>query len=211
MLLESAARLGCRSGRLLDIGCFSGMFLANAMKRGFEVAGVEPNRDAFLHVRKELGCEVVHGGLCSASFPDDGFSAVSYLDVIEHVPDPVTELKEAFRVMRSGAVLILTTPNAAGLPQRVLRVKRRLSGAQIPCPIDDVPWHLWGFTRDCLARCVQRCGFKVARSMWLKPSALTTNLGAGSSLEKRVGLRLAANVSEWLQMSDRMALFAQKP
>lgn len=209
LILDGIERWGCSGGSLLDVGCFSGMFLGNAKKRGFSVAGVEPNRDAFLHVRDAQGYEVVHGNLESAHFPAERFSAVSFLDVIEHIPDPVTELREVFRILRPGGVLILTTPNVKGLPQRVVKTKRWLA-RQPWCPIDDVPWHLWGFTQRSLARCVQKAGFTIIETAWLVPSPLTTNLRAGSSTAKRLGLRCVAEVSKYLGMSDRMALFAQK-
>jgi len=208
-LLDGVARLGVRNGPLLDVGCFSGMFLANAKKRGFTVVGVEPNREAFLRLQNELQMNVVHGSLSSARFPIDSFSVVAFLDVIEHVTDPVSELQEAFRILRRGGVLVLSTPNVAGISQRIIQAKRRLF-RQDWCPIDDVPWHLWGFTRSTLSRCVEKASFKVRRIMWLKPSLLTTNLGAGSSLAKRLGLRMLGEVSRPPHMSDRIALFAQK-
>ena len=209
-LLDEIVRLGANSGSLLDVGCFSGMFLRNAQKRGFEITGIEPNQDAFMHVRNLLGCEVVHGNLASAHFSPNHFSAVSFLDVIEHVEDPVADLRAALRIMRPGGVLVLVTPNVKGLLQRVVKTKRSIM-RQPWCPIDDVPWHLWGFTRESLTLCVEKAGFIVNRISWLEPSPLSTNLGAGSSTLKRASLLAVAKASKQLGMSDRMVLFAQKP
>src|SRR5882762_4580552 len=209
-LLDEIVRLGANSGSLLDVGCFSGMFLRNARKRGFEITGIEPNQDAFMHVRNLLGCEVVHGSLTSAHFSPNYFSAVSFLDVIEHVEDPVADLRAALRIMRPGGVLVLVTPNVKGLLQRVVKTKRSLM-RQPWCPIDDVPWHLWGFTRESLTLCVEKAGFIVNKISWLEPSPLSTNLGAGSSALKRASLLAVAEASKRLGMSDRRALFAQKP
>ncbi|MGB8473537.1 MAG: class I SAM-dependent methyltransferase [Candidatus Acidiferrum sp.] len=208
--LDEIARLGASAGSLLDVGCFSGMFLRNARQRGFEIAGIEPNEDAFLHVRNLLGCEVVHGSLASAHFAPNHFSAVSFLDVIEHVEDPIADLKAAFRIMRPAGALVLATPNVKGLLQRVVKMKRKIR-RQPWCPIDDVPWHLWGFTRESLALCVERAGFIVKRISWLEPSPLSTNLGAGTSALQRAILLTVAEASKLMGMSDRMALFAQKP
>jgi len=209
-LLEEIARFGASSGSLLDVGCFSGMFLTNARKRGFEIAGIEPNQDAFMHVRNLLGCEVVHGSLAAAHFSPNRFSAVSFLDVIEHVEDPVADLRAALRIMRPGGVLVLATPNVQGLPQRLVKTKRNIM-RQPWCPIDDVPWHLWGFTRESLKLCVEKAGFIVKKISWLEPSPLSTNLGAGSSTLKRAILMAVAEASKRLGMSDRMVLFALKP
>lgn len=208
-LLDGVARLGVHGGQLLDVGCFSGIFLSNAKRRDFTVVGVEPNRDAYVRVHDVLGFNVVHGSLTSAQFAADTFSVVSLLDVIEHVSDPVSELEEVFRILRPGGVLIITTPNVAGLPQRVVGGKRFLFG-QDWCPIDGVPWHLYGFTRSTLRRCVEKAGFQFRSVEWLEPSLLSTNIGAGSSEAKRLGLRLVGEASKLLRMSDRIALFAQK-
>lgn len=208
-LLDRVADLGVTDGALLDVGCFSGLFLSNAKKRGFEVSGVEPNHEAYLHVRDFWGFEVAHGGLSAADFASERFSVVTFLDVIEHVPDPVSELKEALRLLRPGGLLILVTPNVKGLQQRVVKTKRWFTREPF-CPIDDVPWHLWGFTRKNLALCVEKAGFMVKEVSWLEPSPLSTNKGAGSSSAKRLGLRVVADVSKRLGMSDRMALFATK-
>jgi SAM-dependent methyltransferase len=209
-LLDEIVKFGGGTGSLLDVGCFSGMFLRNARERGFEIAGIEPNEDAFMHVRNLLRCEVVNGSLASANFSPNYFSVVSFLDVIEHVEDPVADLKAALRIMRPGGVLVLATPNVKGLLQRVTKTKRNIM-RQPWCPIDDVPWHLWGFTRESLSLCVEKAGFIVNKISWLEPSPLSTNLGAGTSGVKRTMLLAVAEASKWLGMSDRMVLFAQKP
>jgi SAM-dependent methyltransferase len=209
-LLDEIVKFGGSTGSLLDVGCFSGMFLRNARRRGFEIAGIEPNEDAFLHVRSLLGCEVVNGSLASAHFLPNHFSVVSFLDVIEHVEDPVADLKGALRIMRPGGVLVLVTPNVQGLLQRVIKMKRNIM-RQPWCPIDDVPWHLWGFTRESLSLCVEKAGFIVNKISWLEPSPLSTNIGAGTSSATRGFLVAVAEVSKLLGMSDRMVLFAHKP
>lgn len=209
-LLDRMARLGVRQGRLLDVGCYAGTFLRQARERAFDVMGVEPSGDACGYIREVLRIPVVHGTLASAVFPGGSFSAVCLLDVIEHVPDPVEELCEVHRILQPGGVLVITTPNAAGLPQRVLKTKR-LIFRQDWCPIDDVPWHLWGFTRDSLRLCVEKAGFAVREILALVPSPRSTNENAGSNGWKKSLLRIVSDVSEAMGMSDRMALLAGKP
>lgn len=208
-LLHRLAGLGLRSGQLLDVGCLSGMFLQNARAAGFEVHGVEPNDGACLYIRKVFGLDVFHGSLTEARYDDARFSVVTLHDVIEHVSDPPAELREVFRVLQPEGILLLATPNAGGLPQRVVKAKRWLA-RQPWCPIDDVPWHLWGFTPQSLSLCVRKAGFIVKEVLWLEPSPLSTNSSAGSSKLKNAGLRLAAHLSKVVGMSDRFALLAQK-
>ena len=207
-ILERLKRLGA-SGALLDIGAFDGMFLQNAKRAGFEVTGIEPLREAYLHVSGTLGLPVVHGYLHSAALPAESFMAVSLLDIIEHVSDPVAELREVFRVLKPGGVLVMTTPNAAGLMQRIVGTKRKIFG-QPWCPIDDIPWHLWGFTPSTIRICMGKSGFHVEAVDSLEPSPLSSNQNSGSTGWKKVAIRAAAETSKVLDMSDRMVAFARK-
>ncbi|HEY6946113.1 MAG TPA: class I SAM-dependent methyltransferase [Candidatus Acidoferrum sp.] len=209
-LLDFIEKWGVSGGTFLDVGCFSGLFLYNARLRGFDVVGIEPSTEAVSYVRNVYKFEVIHGNLRSGKFAADRFSVVSFLDVIEHLTDPISEMKESFRILRPGGLLVMTTPNAKGLIQRVVRAKRWLSHEPW-CPIDNVPWHLWGFTPHTLSACATKAGFVVKQTEWLEPSPRSSNLGAGSNPAKKLGLSIAALLSTLLGMSDRFALLAQKP
>jgi SAM-dependent methyltransferase len=208
-ILQSLKRLGASGGHLLDVGAFSGMFLQNAQRSGFQVTDVEPIREAYNHLTNVLGLPIVHGDLHSSTFPSNHFTAVSLLDVIEHVVDPVAELKEVLRILKPGGIVVMTTPNAAGLMQRIVGWKRNLFGRPW-CPIDDMPWHLWGFTPRTFRLCMEKAGFHVESVDSLEPSPLSTNLNSGSTGWKKVALRATAETSKLLNMSDRMVAYARK-
>jgi SAM-dependent methyltransferase len=208
-VLQQLKKLGVEDGTILDVGAFSGMFLQNARRLGFDVVAVEPIWEAYHHLSEALGIAAVHGDLFSAAFPPESFAAVSLLDVIEHIPDPVVELQEVYRVLKPGGVLVMTTPNVAGLMQRVVGAKRKIFG-QPWCPIDDVPWHLWGFTPHNFQICMRKAGFTVERVDFLEPSPFSTNLNSGSTSWKKLALRAVAQTSKILQMSDRMVAFGRK-
>jgi SAM-dependent methyltransferase len=209
-ILQALKRLGTSGGSLLDVGAFSGMFMQNAKRCGFQVTGVEPIREAYIHLTNTLGLPVVHGDLHSAPFPSEHFMVVSLLDVIEHVVDPVAELREVSRILKPGGIVVMTTPNAAGLMQRIVGWKRKLSG-QPWCPIDDIPWHLWGFTPRTFHLCMEKAGFHVETVDSLEPSPLSTNSNSGSTGWKKLVLRVTAETSKLLHMSDRMVGYARKP
>ena len=66
-------------------------------------------------------------------YPDAHFDGLVSMDVIEHVPDPAAWLAEAFRVVRPGGRVFLTTPNYASrslilLERTVLEVIARAQG-----------------------------------------------------------------------------------
>ncbi|HET6145810.1 MAG TPA: class I SAM-dependent methyltransferase [Candidatus Acidoferrales bacterium] len=208
-ILKSLERFGMSGGSLLDVGAFSGMFLQNAKQYGFQVIGIEPIGEAYFHLTDVLGLQVVHGDLHSTRFPSDYFTVVSLLDVIEHVVDPVAELREVLRILKPGGFVVMTTPNIAGLIQTIVGGKRKIFG-QPWCPIDDIPWHLWGFTPRTFSLCMEKAGFHVKTVDSLEPSPLSTNANAGFTAWKKLALRITAEASKLLHLSDRMVGYAQK-
>ena len=114
---------GCDAGvagrPVLDLGCGRGEWLELLRENGLEARGVDRNEQMAAESRK-LGLDVV---LADArqyldGLPDNCLGAVTAFHVVEHLPfESVLELIDnALRVLKSGGLLILETPN----PQNVL-------------------------------------------------------------------------------------------
>lgn len=115
---EIERRLG-RTGRLLDVGCATGFSLEVARRRGWEVQGVELSRFACEYARREIGVDVFCGSLSEVEVEPESLDVITMWDYIEHSPDPLGELKQANRLLKTGGLLVLTTPNIASLPARI--------------------------------------------------------------------------------------------
>jgi len=142
-----------RSGKLLDVGCSTGFFLEYAASHGWEVSGNELAHYTAAMARERLHVEIREGSFLDAGFTG-GFDVVTMWDVIEHATEPVKFLTEAFRVLRRGGLLVLTTPNYGSLSRRVLGDKWE---AVSP------PRHLVVFTPRTLREMVSRAGGRVER------------------------------------------------
>jgi SAM-dependent methyltransferase len=106
--------------RLLDVGSFPGHLSALAQRRGWEVTGLNNAIEgqaawaAFLERCRErkieiLGCEVEQEPFPLATASVD---AVLFCELFEHLHwNPFHTLREIFRVLRPGGLLVLTTPN----------------------------------------------------------------------------------------------------
>ncbi len=147
MWLEASQR-----GRLLDVGCGGGEFLAQMAELGWEVVGVEPDEGAVKVARQNFGLEVNLGTLETASVPRNSFDAVTLQHVIEHVPDPVGLLKACRQALKPGGRLVVVTPNIESLGHRWFR------RAWLHL---DPPRHLLLFSPRTLRESARRAGLHV--------------------------------------------------
>jgi 2-polyprenyl-3-methyl-5-hydroxy-6-metoxy-1,4-benzoquinol methylase len=108
-------------GRLLDVGCATGVLLDAARLRGWQVQGVDVSSFAVRIARAYYNLDVIEGELHDAAFPSNHFDVVTMDDVVEHAPDPRALLTEAARVLRPAGLLSISTPNAASLSARLMR------------------------------------------------------------------------------------------
>ena len=106
---------------LLDVGCAQGFFLFNASKAGYIAKGIEISQDAAEYAIKEFGLDVEAKPFEELQFPEDHFDVVTLWQVLEHVPYPLTILKEVHRILRPGGLLVVSTPNIEGIPAKILR------------------------------------------------------------------------------------------
>jgi 2-polyprenyl-3-methyl-5-hydroxy-6-metoxy-1,4-benzoquinol methylase len=147
-----------RGGRLLDVGCSTGLFLEAARDAGWQVRGLEYSKDSSRIARDVRKLDVKTGVLEADTFEPASFDVVTLWDVIEHVPDPVQVLARAANVVAPGGLLVLKTPNIDGLyPQLSLRLAQRLGFWSHPEP----PGHLYQFSAATLARMARQSGFEV--------------------------------------------------
>lgn len=137
-------------GRVLDVGCYLGVFLDVARGRGWQTAGVEPSAWAAARVR-ERGHQVVNAPLRRSNLPPESFELVTLWDVIEHLHDPLEQLGEIHALVKPGGIFALTTMDTGSLYAKMCG--RRW------------PWfmrmHLYYFTRGTLAQMLEKAGFEV--------------------------------------------------
>ena len=103
-------------GRLLDIGCATGVFLHAMQEKGWEVHGVEPSEHAVAYAREQYELTTItHGVLADTRFPDGSFDVVTLWDVLEHVADPKAVLNEVYRILKPAGLLVISVPNPTSL------------------------------------------------------------------------------------------------
>lgn len=154
-----------RSGKLVEPGCATGWFLDEARQTGFEVQGVELSDFAADWGRRHLDLPIATGTLAEAGLADAYYDAAVLWDVLEHLPDPLSELKEIHRVLKPGGYIFMSVPNIGSFWARVMG--RRWFG------FAKVREHLFYYDKASLTLALESSGFDVVE---LRPSPFLLSL-----------------------------------
>jgi 2-polyprenyl-3-methyl-5-hydroxy-6-metoxy-1,4-benzoquinol methylase len=100
-------------GRVLDVGCAAGYFLAVAKENGWDCTGVEVSPLVGGFARDRYHLNVLQGTLLDQQLPAASFDLITFWDVVEHLPDPVAVLHEAKRLLKPDGILLIETQNVA--------------------------------------------------------------------------------------------------
>ncbi len=153
---EARERIG-HAPRVLDIGCGEGHFAAALLRAGAEVVAVDVAAEPLGRARSRhpvLDLRLVESE-APLPFKDTSFDVVWAGETIEHVADTAQWLSEARRVLRSGGLLLITTPDHGPLS----RFWMGLSRAAFHARVDPRADHLRFYTRQLLAELLADFGF----------------------------------------------------
>ena len=102
--LEMMAPYQGTTSRILDVGCGVGHFLVHAQAKGWEAHGTEyPDHAVAICMRH--GINMHAGPLQPENYDPESFDVVTSLGVIEHINDPVNEVRKFHAVLRPGGLL----------------------------------------------------------------------------------------------------------
>jgi 2-polyprenyl-3-methyl-5-hydroxy-6-metoxy-1,4-benzoquinol methylase len=139
-----------KPGRILDVGCGTGEFLATMKKGGWEVEGLERDERASAWARSKWGIQI-HGGEVE-QLPSDRprFDVITLWHVIEHLYNPLNVLRVLRERLSDEGLFLIATPNLAGVDSWVYRDHWIAL---------DAPRHVSYFTPQSLREVLSRSGF----------------------------------------------------
>jgi SAM-dependent methyltransferase len=108
------------NGKLLEIGCCTGHFLAQARMAGFEAVGVEPDPWSAEYARQKFDLHVTENSFPGHDFADQSFDVVGMFHTLEHMTLPVAALREVHRILKDTGLLAVEVPIIDTLFPRVL-------------------------------------------------------------------------------------------
>lgn len=166
--LESVEELVVK-GKVLDVGCGPGTFLKVAKAREWEPYGTEIGSWA-RETTEKFGIPVFIGTLKEANYPDNHFDMVYSSAVLEHLWDPLGELREMHRILKPGGILMSgNVPNFHSLLCRLGRLDEWKLGNNLP------PAHNNYFTCKTMEAMVTKAGFS---AIWVRSYGLDSRIKA---------------------------------
>ena len=147
-------------GNFLDVGCGLGFFIDGVRSHcKWRVFGVELTTAAVEFARSKLGLEVSQGQLLQLEYPDAFFDYIQLHNVLEHVRDPMSLLKECRRILKPHGTLHLRVPNGPIDSRDLLRFFRDQG-----VPPFSKSGHLFFFPRNALVRMFAQAGFEISQA-----------------------------------------------
>jgi len=191
-LIERELMMDGGSPAVVDVGCATGALLAFLRDRGWRTTGVEisPSAD---YARQQRGLDVRRQTLADCQFPPETFDVAVASHLIEHLNDPGAFFREARRVLRPGAYLLLTTPNISGF-------QARLMGSRWRSAIFD---HLYLFSKRTVTAMLAAYGFTV--------EGIYTWGGLAAGIAPAPVKAFADRAAKSLGVGDVMLIKARKP
>jgi len=135
--------------RWLDVGCAFGGLLEAASLAGYEPYGLEISEYAGGYAKQVFPDHIWIGDIETYPLPENFFSVVSLVEVIEHLADPMAALVRIYASLQEGGVALIQTADMDGL-------QARIQGARYHYYL---PGHLSYFDRHNLAAVLKKVGF----------------------------------------------------
>jgi 2-polyprenyl-3-methyl-5-hydroxy-6-metoxy-1,4-benzoquinol methylase len=146
-----------QKGKLLDVGCGTGMFLNVCREDGWKVNGIEPDTGA-RQIAEEINKATIKTEILS-SFKNEQFDIITMWHVLEHVHllnDTIDWLSE--RLSKEGS-LIIAVPNHESKDAAIY-------GKQWAAY--DVPRHLYHFSQKSINQLFEQKGFQLEKTLPMK-------------------------------------------
>ncbi len=152
-----------KTNNMIDVGAGDGYFIQRAKEKGWNAYATEFD-DISVELCRQKGI-TTHKGKLEAKNYEAGMMDVIYSsEVIEHINNPVEEVRNFNAILRSGGVVYVTTPNFNSVSRKVLKSGWR---------IIEYPEHLCYYSSRTLGKLFKDNGFLIEQ---IKTTGITPSI-----------------------------------
>jgi SAM-dependent methyltransferase len=195
-------------GRILDVGCGTGLFLAVARRRGWTPFGIDDCAEATRHAREHFKLDVRTGEFAEfAAAGDVAFDAITMWDIIEHSRAPVDLLATVRRSLGADGIVGVSVPNQRSILDLVCGALYRATGGRVSSPLERfyVTQHFSYFTPETLERALDMGGLSTVHI----ERELTDLRRLTLAPPVRLAVRALFQVAKWTGLENRLFAVAR--
>lgn len=196
-------------GRLLDVGCGLGIFLAMAKMENWDACGIDISPYAVKYAKERFSLEVYNSSsLKDVAFPPKSFDVITLWDSLEHFPDPLNQFKEIHKVLKDDGLVMLDIPNEKSLLRVMARCLYVMTGRTFTYPVRKLyhNYHLYYFDPHAIEILLNKVGFKM---LSIERKNIPIVKARGSSLEKGL-VKFLSYLERILGMEYELLILAKK-
>ena len=153
---------------LYEVGFGNGLFLALAKRRGWNVQGIDSSaRNAEL-AKEKFNLDLQTGWFQNVNGRVSHYDVVTMLDLIEHQDNPLSFIRKASQILKTGGFLVLACPNEQSFMRMLGGALYHLTGGKVTYGLDMIfCWeHLACYNRKTLTRLLNRGSFEPVLSFY---------------------------------------------
>ena len=142
-----------RGTDLLEVGVGNGHLIAVAQEMGYRITAVEIIKQTAQETADLLNCPILCGDFLK--MPEgQQFDFITMGDVLEHLSSPTEGIAKAFRLLKPGGCLWLSTPNCESAFTTMMKTRD---------PMWCEPYHITYYSRRNLTKLMEEAGFVIKR------------------------------------------------
>ncbi len=139
-----------KPGKVLEVGCSTGILLSLLQAKGWDVTGVEISKPA-AEIAKNRGIKVYEQKFEKIKFTEK-YDCIIFNHTLEHLENPVQILEKTKSLLKPKGLLYIDLPNFDSLTAMIFRKKWTLLLPQE---------HLWHFTSKSFKLLMNKLDFKI--------------------------------------------------
>ncbi len=140
--------------KVLELGCSHGSFVALMGQAGYDAFGVEMSPWVVEFGQNTFGVPISVGPIEALDIAPGSLDVVVLMDVLEHLPDPVTTMANCLKVLKQDGLILIQTPKVKDAINysELVETKDRFQDMLIP---DE---HLYLFSENSVTQLFNQLG-----------------------------------------------------